>query len=455
MLRLLAGDLQQESGEIRRIPSEMLVSYCPQRVDSITPEIRSFARNYDRDSVRMIGRLNLTADQLDRWDTLSPGERKRWQIATALVASPEMLLLDEPTNHLDSEAKSLLVGLLQSYRGIGVLVSHDRDLLDGLTSYTIRIVPGGIVKVYPGNYSAARDLWIREQNLAWEKRERIRNEQRKVKRRLEQTRRSSERADSAQNTGKRLKNIRDSDARSMAAKGRIASAAQKIARKVTVERNKLERIGNELTDSKVEKVTGRSVFVMEGKAPKSNLIRCEKERMAKQGITLIKNVRLSIRRDSRIHLRGPNGSGKTTLLETLVSESNLPPERVLYLPQELPIEDITRLNREIALMQAEEKGRLLQILAALGVPPERVMASEAPSPGEARKLKMAMGLSRQAWVLLLDEPTNHLDLPSIERIEEALKLYSGALLLVCHEAGFAEALTNESWSIHNKRILAD
>jgi len=66
---------------------------------------------------------------------------------------------------------------------------------------------------------------------------------------------------------------------------------------------------------------------------------------------------------------------------------------------------------------------VLQRVATLGVDPERLLASRAPSPGEGRKLLLAIGLGREVAVLVLDEPTNHLDLPSIERLEEALLKY--------------------------------
>jgi ATPase subunit of ABC transporter with duplicated ATPase domains len=94
----------------------------------------------------------------------------------------------------------------------------------------------------------------------------------------------------------------------------------------------------------------------------------------------------------------------------------------------------------------------MSLVAALGVEPRALLASAQPSPGEARKLAIALGLSRQVYGCLLDEPTNHLDLPSIERLESALAAYPGALLLVTHDARLAASCTNVSWCIEDRRI---
>jgi ATPase subunit of ABC transporter with duplicated ATPase domains len=84
---------------------------------------------------------------------------------------------------------------------------------------------------------------------------------------------------------------------------------------------------------------------------------------------------------------------------------------------------------------------------------QRLLASPSPSPGEARKLALALGLAQHAWCVVLDEPTNHFDLPSIERLEEALAAYPGALVLVSHDDAFATRLTTRSWRIHEGRIV--
>jgi ATPase subunit of ABC transporter with duplicated ATPase domains len=162
------------------------------------------------------------------------------------------------------------------------------------------------------------------------------------------------------------------------------------------------------------------------------------------------DVRLG--RADRVRLAGPNGAGKTTLLGALLSGSTLPPEKVLVLPQELAPRAALSALDEVRGLAPEVRGRVLAMVAALGSDPERVLASRNPSPGEARKLLLALGLGRHAWALVLDEPTNHLDLPTVERLEEALAAYPGALLLVTHDDALAARCTTKTWRIASGRV---
>ncbi len=89
----------------------------------------------------------------------------------------------------------------------------------------------------------------------------------------------------------------------------------------------------------------------------------------------------------------------------------------------------------------------MTIVRRLGSDPDRVLSSEVPSPGEARKLLLAVGLSKTPWLVIMDEPTNHMDLPSVECLEKALNDYTGALVLVSHDREFLDNTTSIQWNI--------
>src|SRR3954468_23651530 len=149
LLRLLAGELAPDAGHVKREPEAAVVALCPQIVEQLDPAILAFAGAEDAGAYDLRGRLELDPAALARWPTLSPGERKRWQIGAALASGCDVLLLDEPTNHLDAEARGLLSGALRRFRGVGVVVSHDRALLEELSASTLRIDRAG-ARLYRG-----------------------------------------------------------------------------------------------------------------------------------------------------------------------------------------------------------------------------------------------------------------------------------------------------------------
>lgn len=170
------------------------------------------------------------------------------------------------------------------------------------------------------------------------------------------------------------------------------------------------------------------------------------------GTTLVEDATCFIERDARIHLRGRNGSGKSTLLSAIAQAWNLHPDRLLYLPQEWRRSDGLELLERLSAMDTRQRGRVLQIVARLGTDPDVLLSSPLPSPGEARKLAMAIGIGVESWMLLLDEPTNHLDLDTMKRLETALADYPGAMLMVSHDHRFAEALTDQTWSVEDRDL---
>jgi ATPase subunit of ABC transporter with duplicated ATPase domains len=169
---------------------------------------------------------------------------------------------------------------------------------------------------------------------------------------------------------------------------------------------------------------------------------------------VLHDVYLSVLRGDKIRLAGRNGIGKTTLLKQMVASAHIAQARLLYLPQELSAEDGAALSDAIRSLNEAQRTRVLSLVAALGVDPERIIASDSPSPGEARKLKLAFGLGTQVWAMVLDEPTNHLDIPAIERLEDAFAEYPGALVMVTHDDALAKRCTSIQWRIEDGTVIA-
>ena len=167
---------------------------------------------------------------------------------------------------------------------------------------------------------------------------------------------------------------------------------------------------------------------------------------------VVKSISLQIGSGDIVGLLGPNGAGKSTLLATLIEAAALPAGRLLHLPQEMSAADGKALLESVRALPKEQRGRVLSLVAALGLDPDLLLASSAPSPGEARKLKMGYGLGLQVWALVLDEPTNHLDLQAIERLEAALVAYPGALVMVTHDDALAAACTTQTWELAGGRL---
>jgi ATPase subunit of ABC transporter with duplicated ATPase domains len=439
LLRLLLGELKPTAGHLRVEPEGARVRWCAQRVEQQDDDVSAFAWAGDRLARRLHGRLRLQPGTLERWPTLSPGERKRWQLGAALWSEPEVLLLDEPGNHLDVEGLGILREALAGFAGVGLIVSHDRALLDEVTRATLRL-DSGTARLWQHPFSAARDLWLAEEAALAETQRETRRRLQQDERRLEASRRTLASSERARSAGARMKNRHDGDARSMGADVRAQNAERAHAATARRVKRQVGEVREALSKLQVRDEAGQALFLRYEPCPVQTVVQF-------QGAVLKREVTLQLRREEHVWISGPNGGGKTTLLRAALAQCRVPEERRLVLPQELTVQESEADLSTLRELPQDERGRVLQLVHALGVEPEHLLRTEAPSPGEARKLRLALGLGRHCWLVVLDEPTNHLDLPAIERLESALREFPGALLLVTHDARLGAAVTTRQLAL--------
>lgn len=451
-LRLLSGELLPEAGRIEILPKQAKIALCPQEIDLLSADIEAFAWQNDRIARRLRQELRLDPIELERWETLSPGERKRWQIGAALAQEPDVLLLDEPTNHIDEAARGLLLRALGSFQGLGLCVSHDRALLGSLTAGTLRFA-NGTASLYRGAYEQAKQTWETERAEEVQAHRQAKERIHKLGQKLHQAKQAHAGADAARSAKSQIKGPRDHDGRSMGQKFRVNSAEKRLAKTVSVLNHKVERAQEEASAIEIQKELGRSIFIGYEPSPSPWIFGLDLPVLKAGGRDVLKDVRLSVGRADRIRMTGNNGAGKTTLALSLLRHARVRADKILYVPQELGEADRKALLSRLLAMPAAERGRVLSAVAALGVNPDRLLASALPSPGESRKLLMALGLGHHAWALVLDEPTNHLDLPSIERLENALQSYPGAIVLITHDRAFASRVTTVEWHLEDGHIF--
>lgn len=442
LLKLAIGDFVPRAG---RVEYPERVVYCAQRTDDPPQALQGLLDADDGGAWELKGRLGLQWDWLQRWQSLSHGERKRAQIASALWQEPQVLAVDEPTNHIDVEARQMLVGALKAYRGIGLLVSHDRELLDDLCRQCVFVDPPAAV-LRPGGYSQGNEQGQREDEETRRLAEQARKEHERLRREAIRRRAEAARADKRVSKRGLGKDNAERFKRNLARVTGKDAVSGKLLRQLD---GRLQQSEDRVAEIQVKKQYELGIWMPEGRSRRDALLRAEAGVLELGHGRQLQFPDLVLKPDARVALRGPNGAGKSTLLRHLLPQFNVPAERLVYMAQEIAAAESAQILEAAQALPREELGRMMTVVSRLGSRPTRLLESAEPSPGEIRKVLLAAGIARVPHLIVLDEPTNHLDLPSIECLEQALAGCPCALLLISHDLSFLQKLTQKCWQIES------
>lgn len=441
LLRLIASQLEPIRG---RIQCSGTVAYCPQRTDDPPDAWHDFMEAQDHIACIWRGRLEIDSDWRDRWPTLSHGQRKRAQVAVALWRPSHVLALDEPTNHIDKRGRELIRQALSAFDGIGLMVSHDRVLLDALCHKTLCMEPAGPV-LRPGGYSEAMRLAEVDRQERQSERKRARHKLARLNCEISARFRAASRADK-QRSKRNLKR-KDHDAKAKRDLARVSGKDGQAGRLLSQLSGRQHHLQEALDATFVAKLPRLQLKLPSEPCPGDRLLSLPEGALALGPNLTLSYPDLAILPRDRIGLIGDNGTGKTCLIQWIVSRLAIPPERLVYVPQEISAEQGMEIVRRVRTLPKDQLGLFMTVVGSLGSDPAALLETDSPSPGELRKLLLACGVVERPYLIVMDEPTNHLDLPSIQALETALRSCAGALVLVSHDPVFLAALVTTHWTI--------
>jgi ATP-binding cassette, subfamily F, member 3 len=368
---------------------------------------------------------------LDRpLDTFSGGQLTRASLARALATGADVLLLDEPTNHLDIESLEWLEQTLVDLDAAVVLVAHDRWFLEAVGTAVLEL-EAGRSRFFSGTWHQ----WRREQaarEMALGKSiDKQQAEIERMERFIERFRYKATKAKQAQ------------------------SRVKKLAKIERIERDPKDGKGLEFSFAAPER-SGRVIFeLLDGRVE-----------IGDQPVVLLEHAELWLERGEHVSLVGPNGTGKTTLIETLAGRRELAAGR-LSTGHNVKVGYLSQHADELGAGGEATQSVLDAAQRATGLNPGKARAllggflfsgedAEKPlaglSGGERRRLSLAVLVQGGANVLILDEPTNHLDIESREALEDALRSFTGALILVSHDRALLDAVGTRTVAVEDRTL---
>jgi ATP-binding cassette ChvD family protein len=345
---------------------------------------------------------------------LSGGEKRRVALCKLLLEKPEILLLDEPTNHLDAESVSWLENHLKEYKGMVILVTHDRYFLDNVVKWVLELDRGRAIP-FEGNYSD----WLeaKQKRLGQEEREDASREK-AIKQELEWIRASPK-------------------ARQTKSKARIKAFDE------LVEKQANRRLGEAQILIQIPERLGNRVIEAH------NLTKSYGDKL------LFENLTFSLPPGGIVGIIGPNGAGKTTLFR-IITGQEVPDSgeisigetvKMAYVDQSRDAlasdknvwEEISGGNDKFYFGKNEVLTRAY-VGAFNFKGPDQQKKVGLLSGGERNRVHMAKMLVKGGNVLLLDEPTNDLDVETLRALEEALESFAGCAVVISHDRFFLDRL---------------
>lgn len=418
LLRMIAGAEEPDEGQIIR-QSGIRMAYLTQNVDfpedadvlSCVMEGNSRNEwNMESDAKTILNRLGIT-DYAMHVGRLSGGQKKRVALARTLLEPSDVLILDEPTNHLDEEMVAWLEEYLKKYRGIVIMVTHDRYFLDKVTNKILEISHGKVY-AYEANYS--RFLEMKSQR--------------------EEMELASERK-------------RQSVLRMEMEWAKRGCRARSTKQKARLER--LEALKNGTAPVQEQMVEMDSVETRMGKKT-IELHHISKSFGEKK---IIEDFEYVFLKNQKVGIIGPNGCGKSTLLKIIAGlirpdAGNVEKGdtiRMGYFAQEVPDMDSSRrvidYVKDIAEYIPTRDGRITasQMLERFLFTPEMQYSPiEKLSGGEKRRLYLLSVLQQSPNFLVMDEVSNEIDIPTLTILEDYLNSFSGIVVMVSHDRYFLD-----------------
>ncbi|MFL0785848.1 MAG: ABC-F family ATP-binding cassette domain-containing protein [Prochlorococcus sp.] len=358
----------------------------------------------------------------------SGGWQMRIALGKILLQDPDLLLLDEPTNHLDVEAIQWLEGYLIEQSAAMVVISHDRTFLDRICTQIVS-TERGLSRTYIGNYSAHLEQKALEQEATQAAFERQQKDLATQQAYVDRFRASATRSTQAKSREKLLEKVERIEAPITAVSGpsfRFPDAPR----------------------------SGRQVAVIE------DLSHSYGEKI------LFLGANLEVEPGDRIAFVGPNGAGKSTLLRLIMALES-PDDGVASLGEHNVIASYFEQNQAEALDLSKTvidtmfevvpdwtQTQVRSLLGSFCLSNEAVFKEVGKlSGGEKARLALALMLVQPCNLLVLDEPTNHLDIPAKQMLEDALRAYEGAALLVSHDRYFISRVANRIVEIRDGELV--